>query len=46
MHQFSSQEMFACMLFNGTSTQEGQFVPTAEKETGLVGLGWSAQDAL
>ena len=24
------ENLFVCLVFNGTSTQEGQFVPTAE----------------
>jgi len=33
----AEQNVFIGWLLNGTSTQKGQFVPTAGRETGSVG---------
>jgi hypothetical protein len=31
--KFNQMSLLACLVFNGTSTQEGQFMPTAGGET-------------
>jgi len=34
---FAAQQLEVGWLFNGTSTQKGQFMPTAGRATGSVG---------